>query len=429
MSIDLSQSGLDETAQQAVEAMMLAHDQNRWADVVAIGDAWVDARGEVSMLASVWYAHGLLAVGRTGEALAWAKNAADKLPDREVNGKLAARMTYGQVLASSGHLAKARRVLKQVLADARLYTDGEAMEQLGYVTLAISEKWEQGWAYHEARLQREGRALPSNVTPWNGTDQVPVAVLHEQGIGDAVLAARWLSWVHEVTGHKPTWYGPSLMHRWVAPVAHIGNITALVESGEAVTGCYALSLPKLAGVNRPSMVHAPYAPPELHRARMSRYAPTTGTIRVGVCWKGSATNMLDFERSYEADVFAPMFAPIEGVEFVNLCHDAEVPEGAPFANRSFLDVYETGEIISDLDLVVSVDTAVVHIAGSLGVPTLALLPTKLDWRYQWPFGGSTPFYPSVTAIRRSTSTGLDALVKGRALLEKFAAQVRQRSAA
>lgn len=426
MALDLSHSGLDATCQTAVEAMMEAHDKNRWADVVRVGDAWIDARGEMSVLASVWYAHALLAVGRVDESVTWAEHAQRLLPDREVNGKLAARMTYGQVLASAGKPAKARRVLKEVLRDAALYTDGEALEQLGYVTLAVTDKWEKGWAHHEARLSREGRGYPSNVTPWDGKAKVPVAVLHEQGIGDAVLAARYLAWIEQQTGHRPTWYGPSLMHRWIAPVANIGDITEAVD-GDTMHAIYALSLFKAAGVTRPSDVAPPFAPPTLVAHRRV-HSPRPGRLTVGVCWKGSATNMLDFERSYAASQFATLWAPLDGVEFVNLCHDAEVPGDAPFAQRSFTDVYDTGEVIASLDLVVSVDTAVVHIAGSMGVPTLALLPTKLDWRYQWPFGGGTCFYPSVTTIRRPTSTSEYAIHKARTMVEQFAKAVTRRAA-
>lgn len=423
--IDLSRSGLDETAQTAVIAMLEAHDANRWADVVAVGDAWIQARdGQMSALAAVWYSHGLLAVGRVEESLRWAQVAKDTLPDSEINGKLAARMTYAQVLASAGKPAKARRVLKEVLSDAKHYTEGEALEQLGYVTLAVTDRWAKGWEYCEARMSRPGRDLPPWVTPWDGKQKVPVAVLHEQGIGDAVLAARWLPWIEEVTGHTPTWYGPSLLHSWIAPVANVGDIS----SQQPMVGCYALSLPKLAGVTKPSEVIQPYAPPGLHRKRSTR-AFDSEALKVGVCWKGSATNMLDFERSYDVENFAGIWQPIDGVEFVNLCHDIDVPSEAPFARRSFADVYDTGEIVSQLDLVVSVDTAVVHIAGSLGVPTLALLPTKLDWRYQWPFGGGTPFYSSVTAIRRPTSVSLEALARGRWMLEQWVKQVRKKVAA
>lgn len=423
MAMDLSTSGLDATSQVAIQAMLEAHDANRWADVVAVGDAWVDARGEMSVLASVWYSHGLLAVGRVEEALKWAESAQRLLPESEVNGKLAARMTYGQILASVGQFAKSRRVLKAVLADTAQFTAGEAKEQLGYITLAITEKWTKGWAFQEARLEREGRGYPSTVIPWDGKAKVPVAMLHEQGIGDAVLCARWLAEIEKITGHKPTWYGPSLMHRWVEPVAHVGDInTPLADGSHAI---YALSCPHVLGISRPSEVHAPYAPPVLVRHRAPRMV-NPRYLKVGLCWKGSATNMLDFERSYPADLFAPMWDAIEGVEFVNLCHDAEIPADAPFATRSFADVYDTGEVVSQLDLVVSVDTAVVHVAGSLGVPTIALLPTKLDWRYQWPFGGGTPFYPSVVAVRRQTSVDFSALIKGRQMLEDFVRAARKK---
>ena len=85
-----------------------------------------------------------------------------------------------------------------------------------------------------------------------------------------------------------------------------------------------------------------------------------------------------------------------------------------------------------LDLVVTVDTSVAHIAGSLGIPTLVIAPTAPDWRYEWPKGvrepGSTVFYPSVTVLRRTRADDLTVIEAARWHIEQYAAALKRRVA-
>lgn len=419
--MDLSKTGLDATQQVAVEAMSEAHDAKDWAKCAAVGDAWLEARGEMPALCAVWYAQSLLSIGRVQDALVWAKVAAQNIPSSETLGRMAAMGCYAQVLAALGYFGRSRKVFREMVLVEHEHP--EAREKLGHITLAVTDKWAKGWALHEARLENDKRPFPENCRPWNGVSQEPVAVLHEQGIGDAVLTARWLDIIAERTGHAPTWYGPKLLHRWIGAHHQLGDIDA--DAGRPLTAAYTMSLAHLAGVRRPKDLPAPYAPAELRELRAD-HRPDPARFRVGLCWKGAEVNYHNFERSYAPADFAAIWQPIDGVEFVNLCHDADV-DGAPFERRMFADVYETGEIVTGLDLVVSVDTAVVHIAGSLGVPTLALLPTKIDWRYPWPYGGQSLFYPSVMSVRRPASTDLGAIVKARRLLEQLVAASRKKA--
>jgi hypothetical protein len=74
-------------------------------------------------------------------------------------------------------------------------------------------------------------------------------------------------------------------------------------------------------------------------------------------------------------------------------------------------VYETGEVLTSLDLVITVDTLIAHLAGSLGIPTIVIAPTYYDWRYRWPGEAGSPFYSSVSVFRQQF--GDDVSVLGR----------------
>lgn len=419
-------TGLDLTAKAALDALAEAHDSKQWAKAARVGDAWIAARGEMPLLACVLYAQSLMGVGRYADALPWAKAASLKMPDDEPTAACAAHSCYAQALARTGQFVASRRALKQMIAVKAEHP--EAVEKQGHVRLAISEKWEQGWAMHEARLH--GKTMPARTRLWDGVTKEPVHVLHEQGIGDAVLFARWLPWVEQRSEHPVVWYGPALMHRWIAGLGFSIGGTEDRDIPEDAAIVYAMSLPHLAGVKSPLSVRKPIAPESLlhvrrHLDQARAHAPF---IRIGVCWQGAKRGWHDFERSLTAEEFAPVVRPIQGVTFVNLGHETDVPADWPFQQESFGDVYDTAEAIAQCDLVISVDTSVVHLAGSLGVPTLAIVPTVPDWRYQWPRGVATPFYSSVTVCRRSSGTDLSVVRIARAMAERFAKQLRKRAA-
>lgn len=110
--------------------------------------------------------------------------------------------------------------------------------------------------------------------------------------------------------------------------------------------------------------------------------------RIGVCWKGSPKHLNDKDRSSPVD-FRPVFQD-EKWELVSLT------AGHDFQPK---DYQETAELMRTLDCVVTVDTSVVHVAGTLGVPTLLIPPACPEWRWGLR-DGQSPWYPSVTMYRR-----------------------------
>ena len=136
-------------------------------------------------------------------------------------------------------------------------------------------------------------------------------------------------------------------------------------------------------------------------------------IRVGLVWKGNSRFENDKERSLPSlDVLAPL-AAVAGVNFVSLQKGAGEEEARhPPAGMKLLalgesteDFTDTAAIISGLDLVISVDTAVAHLAGTLGKPCWVLLPDyRTDWR--WLTGrADSPWYPGVMRLFRQPASG------------------------
>lgn len=400
--------------------MSEAHDSKQWDACVTVGDAWVDARGEMPLLPATWYAQSLMAVGRYDEAVKWAEVACRNMPRSEPIALCAVRSTYAQALARVGRFSHARKVLKEMVAvpvDAP-----EAREKQGHILLAISDKWKQGWEMHEAR--NEGRPMPDGLVAWDGKTKGRVAVLHEQGLGDALLFARWLPWVKEQSGHDVVFFGPDkILERWHGEIPGVVIGDRSIENRTPVDfAVFAMSLPHFAGTSSVGNIPPAIAPQSLLDKRS--YRPQNERPRVGVCWQGSSGGWHDFERSFTYEAFKPVMAELEGVEFVNLSHEATTEEDG-LEPVMFDDVYECAELIAELDLVVTVDTSVAHIAGSLNVPTICIVPTVPDWRYEWPRGCRSPWYPSISVVRRKRADDMTCLALARRMLESYAGKLKK----
>lgn len=453
LSPGLTASVADPTVKTAFDTMGIAHDLQEWQKVVDVGDAWYAARGQMSPTAATWYAQALQGVGRYQEAVQWAGVAAKHMPKDEPIPQIAAWSTYSQALARIGHFERAR-VAMSTAVSIKIDHD-ETMEKQGHMLacLALSAKkgivvhgslvpkerlWAKAWGMMERRLSQEEKRLPPGYRPWDGVTKEPVTVLHEQGLGDAVLTARWLPWLVEMTGHPVTYLGPKILLPWIGeiPGVVLGDFDLLELRGNqgedlgAAIRCMSLAYHQ--HMKSPKDVPAPWAPPSLLRQRIYRKVREAdddrAPVRIGVCWKGATIGWHNFERSYMPEQFAPIFAPLDGVKFVNLAHETDAPEGSGMERAEFRDVMHTGTVIAALDLVVTVDTGVAHIAGSLGVPTVVIPPTVPDWRYQWPRGDSTVFYPSLTVMRRQKADDVRVIQMARKIVEQYAQALTARSA-
>jgi hypothetical protein len=123
---------------------------------------------------------------------------------------------------------------------------------------------------------------------------------------------------------------------------------------------------------------------------------------VGLVWAGSTVHKHDFLRTLPPEVLAPL-AEVAGVDWYSLQvgYEGERPwEGLPELGPRLRDFGDTAQVLGALDLLVSVDTSIVHLAGALGRPAWVLLPLVPDWRWGLE-GASSPWYPALRLFRQT----------------------------
>jgi hypothetical protein len=145
-------------------------------------------------------------------------------------------------------------------------------------------------------------------------------------------------------------------------------------------------------------------------------APHRGKLRVGVAWKGSRHNANDRRRSIPLHALTPLFA-VPGIAFFSLHRDDEEQDleavyaaGALVRLPARNEFDSTAALIAELDLVISVDTSLAHLAGALAQPAWILLPFAPDWRWQLARTDS-PWYPTARLFRQPRSGDWDAVVR------------------
>jgi hypothetical protein len=234
-------------------------------------------------------------------------------------------------------------------------------------------------------------------------------LLHaEQGYGDTIQFVRYAPMVAE----RGTTVVLEVQASLKPLLAGLPGVSAVAGRGEALPPfdlhCPLMSLPLAFKTTVDSM---PAAVPYLHAPgdRVEKWCgmlPDAKALRVGLAWSGSPKHKNDRNRSIALSRLAPLCMD-RTMQFVSLQRDlrgadAETLGGVPnvFAPGAALqDFADTAAVISLLDLVISVDTGVAHLAGALGKPVWILLPFNGEWRWLADRDDS-PWYPSARLFRQ-----------------------------
>jgi tetratricopeptide (TPR) repeat protein len=282
---------------------------------------------------------------------------------------------------------------------------GIALLRLGH----YAEGWEEyAWRHRTLHLRRQALALPDELQ-WNGQPLrgQTIVLTDEQGIGDAIQFFRY---VPMVASRAPA----RLIHvafpvlaplfRMAAPVAEV-----LAELPFGTNLNYHSTTMGLARVFRTQPEAIPAAVPYLlpDPARVSDWAPLlTGDVRprVGLVWSGNPTHQNDRARSIPAELLLQL-TTLPGT-FFGLQRDIRPSDMAAVTACTGLrsigvelkDFADTAAAIAGLDLVITVDTAVAHLAGAMGKPVWVLLPRVADWRWLQDREDS-PWYPTARLFR------------------------------
>jgi Flp pilus assembly protein TadD len=311
-----------------------------------------------------------------------------------------AQASLGHILTMQGRLADA---IEACEAAIRLRPDFPQAHWNLAIAALLSGDLPRGFAEYEwrkrhARYRGDFPALPGR--QWDGTDPNgrTILVRAEQGFGDVIQFARYLPLIREAGGHPALVCAPSLV-----PLMESMPGVRAVASSDPVPAYDSwvdqISLPLLFGTTLDSIpTPGAYLSADPARGDAWRARLPSGR-KVGIAVAGNPQHRADRRRSIPAD-FDVTLPHIPGLSFVNLQHGGtRGPLGLPDLTPLMTDYAETAALIDNLDLVITVDTSVAHLAGALGKPVWILLPHAPDWR--WMLGRSdSPWYQSVRLIRQ-----------------------------
>jgi Tfp pilus assembly protein PilF len=283
------------------------------------------------------------------------------------------------------------------------------------LALLLQGQFAEGWVHHEWRWRvkdlrigvRRFERQPWDGAPLNGAH----ILLHaEQGVGDTVQFVRYVPLVVERGGRVLLEVQPELK-RFIGSMSGVEQIISRGEPLPSFTAhCPFMSLPLAFGTEPatiPSQV--PYLRPDAAQVEKwnARFKRLPG-LRVGLVWGGRPEHRRDRARSIPLAAFAPLFRVDKTVYFSlqkgsAAAQIATPPPGLPLHDVApkLDDIADTAAAIAALDLVISVDTSVAHVAGAIGKPVWILLPHVPDWR--WLLGREdSPWYPSARLFRQPT---------------------------
>ena len=273
----------------------------------------------------------------------------------------------------------------------------------------LTGDYANGWREYDWRLLRDPAAIPDFKQPfWDGAGFTGKTLLihAEQGLGDTIQFVRYARMAKQ-RGGTVFFLSPKPLAGLVSGCAGIDEVFG--ERAELPAFDYhapLMSLPRIlgSGGDIPSLI--PYLRPE--RALVHQWGQvlnarcsTPHDRRIGLAWRGNSNHRNDRNRSAPDWLVERLGSPA-GITFFSLQKDGRaIPGNLVPLGEELTDFSDTAAVMANLDLVVSVDTAVAHLAGALGRRAWTLLAYAPDWRWLLD-RADTPWYPSMHLIRQQS---------------------------
>jgi len=321
--------------------------------------------------------------------------------ESEKLGRDSASFSLGNTLRAMGHTELA---LPHYLRVAKLMPDsGEAKLNAAMTHLLLGE-FEDAWKLW--RGLPDERAELKHIPRWQGEKVAHLLLHEEQGLGDALQCVRYIPLIRERAG-KITLRLSSMLQRLMRE--NFPDIEVLTLE-DPVPACDAraqlMQLPALCGTTLETI---PAEVPYLHVRKEWReiWPARLGTVaspRIGFVWAGNPNHHNNRNRSLELPQLKPLLdaAAGHGVSLQKWSRkdEAGLREAGLFDADPWLGAFtDTAGLMMELDLIVTVDTSVAHLAGALGRPVWVLIPFDPDWR--WMIGREdSPWYPTLKLYRQ-----------------------------
>lgn len=320
-----------------------------------------------------------------------------------------AHMNLGCVLQSLNRIEDATHTLRAAVSLAPDY--GTARWNLAQLLL-LQGNFEEGLALFEARFSKyDPVLLPETEVPhWQGEplNGKTIIISTEQAFGDAIQFVRYLPLLAQKGARV-------ILYNHLKPLQQlfqsVPGISAVVtEKAQIPAADYflpMLSLPRLFATGLDSIPSRmiPYLAPRPEKLHQwQQRVSSSSRMKIGLCWAGR--NTPDPRRSARLDDFAPLSAFPETIFYsLQLGEGSEQamtpPEGMALIDftKDIDDFEDTAALLLQLDLVITIDTSVAHLAGALGRPVFTLLPYAPDWRWLLE-RDDCPWYPTMRLFRQ-----------------------------
>ncbi|TWT92708.1 tetratricopeptide repeat protein [Stieleria varia] len=341
---------------------------------------------------------------------------------------LSAYKNRGTLWIWSGHIDRGLRWYEEGL---KIEPDeAELHRNLGVIYLLQGDN-DRGWPEYRWRWRMPGVQRPIRTSaPWSGEPIKGKTILlfPEQGRGDEMHLVRMADVLYRAGARVALMCDPKMIPLFTS----VHGVESLLPLGtpappvdfhaslfDAVDGWYQMTgeLPYAPeafvdhGTHRGYLNVSDALVHYWHHWMEQNGLGAEGRFRVGIAWQGNPSHHADVYRSMPLETLAPL-AEIQGIQLVNLqfgfgsdqlttCSFADsidlLPDDIDTSGGAFTD---TAAVLKNLDLVVTTDTSLVHLAGALGVDTTLMLGKVPDWRWLQS-GETTPWYPSLRLVRQS----------------------------
>lgn len=278
------------------------------------------------------------------------------------------------------------------------------------LTRLVMGDFDRGWPEYEVRWRLKHnppRRFPFPL--WEGQENRAISLLahHEQGLGDTIQFCRYLPMLAPRVGR--------LVFECQAELARLmtclPGVAEVIPSGRQTPACDyhvpLLNLPRFFHTNFENIpAEIPYLQPPQGITVPTVHRPAGTKLAIGIVWAGKPSHNNDKNRSTTLERFLCL-ADLPGVALYSLQKGLRTADIQTLGAQALVtdigskltDFAETAALLPQLDLIVAVDTAVVHLAGALGIPTFVLVPYTPDWR--WLRGrDDTPWYPTLRLFRQ-----------------------------
>jgi tetratricopeptide (TPR) repeat protein len=328
----------------------------------------------------------------------------------------------GNALSALGRHIEALATISRAIAVNPASTDAQLNDAL--LKLRLGD-FSRGWEKYEWRWKRDdGSMKPRNFGQplWLGQEPVvgKTILLHaEQGLGDTIQFARYAPMLAKRDARVILEVQPPLKSLF----SQIGSGIQIISNGEIIPSfdlhCPLMSLPLAFRTELGTIpADAPYLAVLSDRIEQwNDRLPSRNGLRVGIVWSGNASHVNDHNRSISLPRLAPII-DLPYIQFISLQKEMREADARILAQKPhiiglgshFGDFTDTAATITQVDLVISVDTSVAHLAGALGKPVWILLPFCPDWRWLLDREDS-PWYPSARLFRQPHIDDWDSVIE------------------